>query len=396
MESSNFSQRDLNGKNKLYQETVDYLKEHYGLDFVALGLTAYMGAPLKWIYGAGATNERFRRIVLSPGHGIGGIVIKSGKPMMFLDIDKQIDPREYSSYPIVFAEDLRSFCALPLLKENRVVGSLLCAYRSVNPEHEQVYHRMIDDLQGKLCGLTVVSEGFLYFDSGFVEKETEAKPERTVSSTSIEQVIMAQEDERRRISRELHDGIAQEILSVSFLIRQLGPKLDDTSSRKVFTEVQSKIDSIIGELHNLSVELRPSTLDHLGLIPALRSQSIIFEKNYGAEVILKGKLSHKRFNRALETQVYRICQEAILNACKYSGADVVVVEIADREGQLYATITDEGQGFNTVHPDIKGSGCGLTGIQERAHLIDATLKIESDDSGTVISLIAPFVLEEKD
>ena len=75
------------------------IKDRYGFDFVSIGLTAFIGAPLKWIYSAGATGERHRRIVLAPGHGIGGITIKAGKPMMFTNIDEEIDPREYSSYP---------------------------------------------------------------------------------------------------------------------------------------------------------------------------------------------------------------------------------------------------------------------------------------------------------
>ena len=114
MGASNFSDYVLAGKDETYAEAVAALRTRHGFDFVALGLTAFIGAPLKWVYSAGATGERYRRIVLAPGHGIGGIVIKAGKPMMFIDIDEEIDPREYSSYPIVFAEDLRSFCALPL------------------------------------------------------------------------------------------------------------------------------------------------------------------------------------------------------------------------------------------------------------------------------------------
>lgn len=107
MVASNFTESELAGERGEYDEAVHRIKVKYGFDFVSMGLTAFVGAPLKWIYSAGATGERYRRIVLAPGHGIGGIVIKSGKPMMFVDIDEQIDPREYSSYPIVF----RSFAA---------------------------------------------------------------------------------------------------------------------------------------------------------------------------------------------------------------------------------------------------------------------------------------------
>ncbi len=91
--------RSLAGESERYAHAVKELKQVYGFDFVSIGLTAFIGAPLKWIYSAGATGERYRRIVLAPGHGIGGIVIKAGKPMMFVDIDAQIDPRADLSYP---------------------------------------------------------------------------------------------------------------------------------------------------------------------------------------------------------------------------------------------------------------------------------------------------------
>lgn len=163
--ASNFSEQDLAGERAEYAQAVNDLKERHGFDFVSIGLTAFIGAPLKWIYSAGATGERHRRIVLSPGHGIGGITIKAGKPMMFTNIDEEIDPREYSSYPIVFAEDLHSFCALPLTREGRVVAVLLCAFRTVSDRHEAVYRQAIEDLHGELCDLTVVSDDFMNFES---------------------------------------------------------------------------------------------------------------------------------------------------------------------------------------------------------------------------------------
>ena len=144
MGASNFSERELAGACEKYARAVNDIKDRYGFDFVSIGLTAFIGAPLKWIYSAGATGERHRRIVLAPGHGIGGITIKAGKPMMFTNIDEEIDPREYSSYPIVFAEDLHSFCALPLTRDGRVVAVLLCAFRTVSDRHEAAYRQVID------------------------------------------------------------------------------------------------------------------------------------------------------------------------------------------------------------------------------------------------------------
>lgn len=394
--ASNFSDQELAGACETYTLAVNDIKERYGFDFVSIGLTAFIGAPLKWIYSAGATGERHRRIVLAPGHGIGGITIKAGKPMMFTDIDEEIDPREYSSYPIVFAEDLHSFCALPLTKENRVVAVLLLAFRTVSDRHEEVYRKVIEELDGTLCDLDVVSDDFMDFERIAAEKRADSQTNPIFIRSELSRVIAAQEDERKRISRELHDGIAQELLTVSFVFKRLAPHVDARGA-ELLTEANNDIDRILDELHNISVELRPSALDHLGFLAALRSQAAVFERTYGCEIVFEGGLSCDRFDQALETQAYRICQEAILNACKYSGSEKIFVMLDDAGGWLHASVVDHGCGFNTAKPVIKGSGCGLVGMQERASVIGATLTMESDEHGTRVTLVAPMhVVEGKE
>lgn len=389
MGTSNFSERELAGASECYLQAVRDIKARYGFDFVSIGLTAFVGAPLKWIYSAGATGERHRRIVLAPGHGIGGITIKAGKPMMFANIDEEIDPCEYSSYPIVFAEDLHSFCALPLTRDGRVVAVLLCAFRTVNERHEEVYRHTIEDLDGKLCDLCVVSSDFMDFDSIAAEKRADSRTKAIFVHSELSRVIAAQEDERKRISRELHDGIAQELLALSFVFKRLAGHVDDRGAA-LLSEAEIDLDRVLDELHNISVELRPSALDHLGFLAALRSQAAVFERTYGTEIVFEGGLSCERFDQALETQAYRICQEAILNACKYSGSESVIVSVEDTAGWLHASVVDRGCGFDTSQPQIKGSGCGLVGMQERASVIGATLTMESGEHGTRIALVAPM------
>lgn len=396
MGASNFSEQELAGGSARYAQTVDGIKDRYGFDFVSIGLTAFIGAPLKWVYSAGATGERHRRIVLAPGHGIGGITIKAGKPMMFTNIDEEIDPREYSSYPIVFAEDLHSFCALPLTREGRVVAVLLCAFRTVSDRHEAVYRRVIEDLGGTLCDLTVVSNDFMDFESIAAEKRSDSQKNPIFIRSELSRVIAAQEDERKRISRELHDGIAQELLTLSFVFKRLSAHVDAEGS-ELLAEANNDLDRVLDELHNISVELRPSALDHLGFVAALRSQAAVFERTYGSEIVFEGSLSCDRFDQALETQAYRICQEAILNACKYSGSEKVIVVLEDTGGWLHVSVVDHGCGFDTERPEIKGSGCGLVGMQERASVIGATLTMESDEHGTKMTLVAPMhVVEGKE
>lgn len=403
--ASNFSDDVLAGGSAEYARITTELRERYGFDFVGFGLTAFVGAPLRWVYSAGATSERHRRIVLAPGHGIGGIVIKTGKPMLFLDIDRELDPREYSSYPIVFAEDLRSFCCLPLRRAGHVVGALLCAFRTSDPAHRQTYARLIEDLAGRFADLDVVADDFMSFE-GLAQESAASREWASPAGggtgaaagaglpqgrSQLSAVIGAQEDERRRISRDLHDGVAQEILTVSLALRQLeGRVAADEGARELVQGAIDNIGRILDELHNISVELRPLSLDHLGFVAALHSQASVLEKTYGTRVVFSGQLSRDRFSRALETQAYRICQEAILNACKYSGADTVSVHLEDAGGWLQVRVRDEGCGFDAEHPTIRGSGCGLVGMRERAELIGATLNVASGPGGTTVTLVAPM------
>ncbi|CAK7002406.1 MAG: hypothetical protein PEGG_00063 [Paraeggerthella hongkongensis] len=391
--ASNFSECELAGTCAEYARLVEDIKRSYGFDFVSLGLTAFIGAPLKWVYSAGATGERHRRIVLAPGHGIGGITIKAGKPMMFTDIDEEIDPREYSSYPIVFAEDLRSFCALPLTRKGRVVAVLLTAFRSVSDHHQEVYRDLILNLDGSLLGMDVVSTDFMDFESIAAEKRVDTQHNPIFVRSDLSRVIAAQEDERKRISRELHDGIAQELLTVSFSLKLLEGHVDQAGA-EVLASANNNIGRILDELHNISVELRPSTLDHLGFMAALHSQASVYEKTYGTEIVFEGSLSRSRFDQALETQAYRICQEAILNACKYSEADKIYVTLEDSDGWLHVSVIDHGCGFDTERPVIKGSGCGLSGMRERASIIGAMLTMESGPNGTKVTLVSPMNIVE--
>ncbi len=418
MSGSNFSKQALNGEVRELQDAVDGLYRRFGFDFVSMGLTAFVGAPLRWIYSAGETSNRHRRIALAPGHGIGGIVLKAGKPMLFTDIDAELDPREYSSYPIVFAEDLRSFCALPLMRGDHAIAVLLCAFRTVADGQERTFSQLIEHLGGTFCGLRVVADGFMRLegdaggaagsadeggadgagagasgaagsDAGAGAVSASGSGASHLSRSEISLIITAQEEERRRISRELHDGVAQELLTATLSLQLLASHVDEEGTAAL-EEAHGIINGVLDELHNISVQLRPSALDHLGFVPALRSQALVLEKTYGSAIAFEGDLSLNRFAHALETQIYRICQEAMTNACKYSGSDVVHVRIEEAGEWLHVEVSDEGCGFDVEKPTIKGSGCGLLGMQERAALIGAALSLESGAWGTRVSLSAPM------
>lgn len=372
------------------------LRQQFDFDFVSAAVVPTdAGAQfVRWKYVAGATSDRYRRIVLSSGSGIGGIVFKTGKPMIVYDIDEEIDASEFSSYPIVFAEDLRAFCAVPLMKKYRVHGVLLCAFRTTDTAHKQLFTDLLAYLEQGFCEFAVGTTEPIYFanrrpvDAALTDPKprgVEGGPQRIVDL-----IIGAQEEERRRISRELHDGVAQELLSVLVTIRSI-PLLDSKASVDSAIETaEHDLQAVFTELHNISVQLRPLALDDLGLQAAFSVHFAWLEKAYGVRIDFNPSLETSRFEAAIETAVYRICQEAVVNACKYAHVDFVSVTLTEHDDTLSVCVKDAGLGFDVEHPTIQGSGCGLAGMAERAHLIGADFEVDSNDGGTTVTLNVPL------
>lgn len=369
-----------------YAQAVEYLRDEYGFEFAAIGVAPEFGEALQWKYAAGNTGERFRRIALTPGRGIGGIVLKTGRAMLLTDIDNQLDPRDFSSYPIVFAEDLRSFCALPLSDGIHVVGALLCGFRSVDPAFNASFDRLFADTVDGFCGFIVPQGDTLKFDdlSG-----ANAHGQADIQDGELA-VNRVQEEERRRLARELHDGLAQELFSVSMIINNISAIHEDEETTELTNLANAQIKRVLDEIHNLSVELRPLSLDDLGLQAAIRSQSALYQKTFGVDIDVDDNTDSMRFEPYFETHAYRIAQEAILNACKYSGTDSISVSVDAIEGNLVVSVRDYGCGFDTLHPTVQGTGMGLGGMRERARIIGGTLQVDSDANGTCVTLRAPL------
>lgn len=206
-------------------------------------------------------------------------------------------------------------------------------------------------------------------------------------------IIEAQEDERKRMSRELHDSVAQEILSALIDLRGLKyMNVEDEVLKKV-QHTESSLMRLLEDIRHLAVELRPATLDDLGLEAAFRTHFKSIAKNYGVVVKFKAGLKAKRYEEEVETVVYRICQEAVFNALKYAETDEITVHVVEEQGSLKLYVEDFGIGFNESIGYSKGTGLGLYGMRERAELIGGQIKIQSEvGKGTRISLKIPLDL----
>lgn len=207
-------------------------------------------------------------------------------------------------------------------------------------------------------------------------------------------VISAQEEERKRISRELHDGVGQALYSILVGLNVINQvKLDEQMMNHLAT-VQQMTARALDEVKSLAVELRPSALDDLGLVPAIRSYMKRFEQIFGIELELSSKGMRRRYAPVVETTLYRICQEAMTNAAKYADTDKLTVTIHDYGENIEMSIADQGKGFLLNQVEATGTGLGLYGMQERAGLLGGKVQIQSElHKGTTISVSIP--LDEK-
>ncbi|CAM3456606.1 sensor histidine kinase [Saccharibacillus brassicae] len=214
--------------------------------------------------------------------------------------------------------------------------------------------------------------------------------ERLYQNTMLRHVIEAQENERKRLSRELHDSVAQELMSAVIDLRVLKYMTDDETVLKKVKQTEASMTRLLDDIRNLSVELRPAALDDFGLEAAFRSHFKRVEQSYGLVVEFVSDVARKRYTSDIETVIYRICQEAVLNALKYAQVDTVSVHLFEQGGMLRLEVEDQGAGFEAGADPI-GTGLGLYGMRERAELAGGTLDVRSEPgSGTRVRLRVPI------
>lgn len=199
-------------------------------------------------------------------------------------------------------------------------------------------------------------------------------------------LVNAQESQRRHISRELHDESGQALVSLRYGLRLLEREIGEGGSvTGRVAELVARTDAVIDGLHRLAADLRPASLDYLGLEAALRQYSRSAASQSGLAVRFKARgFTHKRLPTVVETALYRVVQEAMTNVVRHARATRVDV-LAERRGdRVMVMVEDDGVGFN---PDQTWSGddFGLLGMRERAEALGGTLTVESaPGSGTTI------------
>ncbi|MED4586434.1 PAS domain-containing sensor histidine kinase [Brevibacillus choshinensis] len=208
-------------------------------------------------------------------------------------------------------------------------------------------------------------------------------------------VIQAQEEERKRIARELHDGVGQALYSILVGLNVVGQSQLSDPIRQHVTDLLQMTAKAMEEVKRMALELRPSALDDLGLLPALRSLMKRVEKSFGIQVELHVQGERRRYSAAMETALYRIVQEAMTNTAKYAQASQLGIVFENREKEVVVTIVDDGVGFEVEKALHTGKGLGVFGMKERAQLLGGSVDIRSaPDEGTTVIVRIPVPKEE--
>ena len=212
------------------------------------------------------------------------------------------------------------------------------------------------------------------------------------------QLLSAQEEERKKISRELHDVIAQTLTGIN--VRLAALKTDSTVSNKELqgriSSTQELVEKSVDIVHRFARELRPSVLDDLGLIPALQSFMTSYMEDTGIRVTLKAFAGIEQADGTTRTVLYRIAQEALTNVARHAKASQADLSIQNLDGGICMEITDNGCGFAVAGKGSaeKNNRLGLLGMRERVEMIGGTFCIKSaPGKGTTIRVEIPAAVE---
>ena len=210
-----------------------------------------------------------------------------------------------------------------------------------------------------------------------------------VSRDAVRRVVEAQELERARLARELHDETGQALTSILLGLKPLEETAATHDARSAIASLRELVVSTLRDVRRLAVELRPSALDDFGLVTAVERLVDGFREQSALEVDLEAQLGEERLPSEVETAFYRIVQEALTNIVKHADAKRVSVVLTRRDMSVAAVVEDDGCGFdaNATRED----GLGLTGMRERVGLVGGRLRIESaSGSGTTVRAEVPL------
>lgn len=274
--------------------------------------------------------------------------------------------------------------SVPLVSHDRPLGVLNLAIpenRPLTPEQVELAGAI-----GRQVGVAVDAE---------IQRRrlmAELEQREALRGQLLERVLAAQEEERHRIARELHDEAGQALTSMMVGLRLLEKEVERPEMLVArLTDLKRMTDGVLEDLHRLAMDLRPASLDHLGLVAALRQYAELYSRQHGLVVQFETVgLDSGRLPAEVEIALYRIVQEALTNVVRHARATRADVLLERRGDRLVAIVEDDGAGFDP-ETAVQNGRLGLFGMRERAEMLGGALAIESaPGAGTTVFVELPY------
>lgn len=293
---------------------------------------------------------------------------------------------------------VRSYLAVPVkLGNGHVIGGLFFGH-----EQEAMFEAKHEQLVETLAAQAAIglNKAFLYEDAVFaqVRAERDAVEKQSLlrkAARASEQLVGAQERERKNLARELHDELGQRLSVLNMLLYRLQPAVSDMPAAQVWRDAERELAALVAQVRNISFSLRPPGLDYLGLEPAL-AQLLARQFDGGPTCLFEYALPPGRLPPVLEITAYRIVQESVTNILRYAQAGHVVVEInGGADGaELEVIVRDNGRGFDSEGWEARFAGTassGMAGMRERVELLGGRFGVHSrPGQGTRVEATLPM------
>jgi two-component system, NarL family, sensor kinase len=318
-----------------------------------------------------------RRIELPVGEGVSGWVATHCEPVVITD-NKRADPR-YRYIPELRGEEFISMASVPMITRPGDLVGVLNVHTRDRREFTVADVELLSAVAGLMAG--AIENASLH--SRLAEREE-------AMERFAEQIVLLQETERRRLAGEIHDGISQRIVSLSFHLSAAADAVasDPASAAEQIARAQELAAGALDETRHAIAGLRPPVLDDLGLAASLESLArSIPLPHVQVDTVTTNLPEHA------QTAVYRIAQEALQNVMKHASAAHVQLRLSTAADAVLLEISDDGVGFDpdTTAERAGPAGYGLPGMQQRAELLGGQLTADSTPGrGTVVRLRVPI------
>jgi signal transduction histidine kinase len=355
-----------------------------GCSQVYIAVPGASASTLTVVAAAGAGATRLVGIEVPAVSSKIGTAIRARRSVIVDDLASDPD----ADQPTVAMLGIRSQVIVPLVHRTQVLGAI-----TAGDEREgrvlTAGDRRILETYATRAVLAIVIARVLSAERERLEAEGRLRASELREAArreTLRRVVDAQERERRRIARELHDETGQALTSVLLGLRLIEGVSPDV--RTAVSELRETITAAIQELRALAVELRPKALDDFGLGAAIERLADTYSRRTGIAIDVHVASLGDRLPEDVETALYRIVQESLTNVAKHAGAATASVTVHRRPNAVTAVVEDDGGGFD---PAAITAGLGLTSIRERAELVSGTVRVESRPRvGTTIAVEVPL------